>query len=206
MSKLKTLTKTCFILILLFITTQSTKGQSSSTQNKTFVKGGQFKDLVLPMPIYDKLEEKNIWGAKGVIPRDTHNGIEDNEWCYWGGNPVKGKDGKYTGFDIDLWAEIAKRIGVEYELKPMDFNGLIPGLTTGNLDVALADLAAAKANLELAVVRAPPRAQILEIQHPGGVGEILKVADGGSWAAGNILTQAAASPPGASELAYVAIA
>lgn len=50
----------------------------------------------------------------------------------------KGKDGKYTGFDIDLWAEIANRLGVEYELKPMDFNGLIPGLTTGNLDVALA--------------------------------------------------------------------
>jgi len=50
----------------------------------------------------------------------------------------KGQDGKYTGFDVDLWAEIAKRIGVEYELKPMDFNGLIPGLTTGNIDVALA--------------------------------------------------------------------
>ncbi len=50
----------------------------------------------------------------------------------------KGEDGKYTGFDIDLWAEIAKRIGVDYELRPMDFNGLIPGLTTGNLDVALA--------------------------------------------------------------------
>lgn len=50
----------------------------------------------------------------------------------------KGPDGEYTGFDIDLWAEIAKRIGKEYELRPMDFNGLIPGLTTGNLDVALA--------------------------------------------------------------------
>ncbi len=50
----------------------------------------------------------------------------------------KGKDGEYTGFDIDLWAEIADRIGVEYELRPMDFNGLIPGLTTGNLDAALA--------------------------------------------------------------------
>jgi glutamine transport system substrate-binding protein len=50
----------------------------------------------------------------------------------------KGKDGNYTGFDIDLWKEIAKRIGVEYELKPMDFNGLIPGLVTGNLDAALA--------------------------------------------------------------------
>jgi glutamine transport system substrate-binding protein len=50
----------------------------------------------------------------------------------------KGKDGKYTGFDVDLWAAIADKIGVEYELVPMDFNGLIPGLTTGNLDVVLA--------------------------------------------------------------------
>jgi len=50
----------------------------------------------------------------------------------------KGKDGNYTGFDIDLWQEIAKRIDVDYELKPMDFNGLIPGLVTGNLDAALA--------------------------------------------------------------------
>lgn len=50
----------------------------------------------------------------------------------------KGDDGEYTGFDIDLWAEIAKRIGVDYELKPMDFNGLIPALTTENIDVALA--------------------------------------------------------------------
>jgi glutamine transport system substrate-binding protein len=50
----------------------------------------------------------------------------------------KGKDGKYTGFDVDLWDALAKRIGVEYELIPMDFNGLIPGLTTGNLDVVLA--------------------------------------------------------------------
>jgi len=50
----------------------------------------------------------------------------------------KGKDGKYTGFDVDLWAAIAKRLNIKYELIPMDFNGLIPGLTTGNLDVALA--------------------------------------------------------------------
>ncbi len=50
----------------------------------------------------------------------------------------KGKDGKYTGFDIDLWAEIANRLGVSYQLRPMDFNGLIPALTTGNIDVALA--------------------------------------------------------------------
>ncbi|MCF8051975.1 MAG: glutamine ABC transporter substrate-binding protein GlnH [Desulfobacterales bacterium] len=50
----------------------------------------------------------------------------------------KGKDGKYTGFDVDLWDAIAKRAGLDYQLIPMDFNGLIPGLTTGNLDVAIA--------------------------------------------------------------------
>ncbi len=50
----------------------------------------------------------------------------------------KGKDGKYTGFDVELWDAIAKRLNLDYELIPMDFNGLIPGLTTGNLDVVLA--------------------------------------------------------------------
>jgi len=50
----------------------------------------------------------------------------------------KGPDGKYTGFDVELWDAIAKRLNLEYELIPMDFNGLIPGLTTGNLDVVLA--------------------------------------------------------------------
>ncbi len=50
----------------------------------------------------------------------------------------KGKDGKYTGFDVDLWAAIAKRLNLKYKIIPMDFNGLIPGLTTGNLDVVLA--------------------------------------------------------------------
>lgn len=46
--------------------------------------------------------------------------------------------GKYEGFDIDLWSEIAKEIGVEYELQPMDFNGLIPALQSGSIDAALA--------------------------------------------------------------------
>ena len=50
----------------------------------------------------------------------------------------KGKDGKYTGFDVDLWDAIAKRLNLKYKLIPMDFNGLIPALTTENLDVALA--------------------------------------------------------------------
>lgn len=50
------------------------------------------------------------------------------------------KTGKHTGFDVELWDAIAKHIGVEYELQPMDFNGIIPGLQSGQLDVGIAGI------------------------------------------------------------------
>jgi glutamine transport system substrate-binding protein len=50
------------------------------------------------------------------------------------------KDGEYTGFDIELWNAIAEDLGLEYNLQPMDFNGLIPALQTGGIDVALAGM------------------------------------------------------------------
>lgn len=52
----------------------------------------------------------------------------------------KDKDGKHTGFDVELWDAIAKEIGVEYDLQPMDFNGIIPGLQTRQLDVGIAGM------------------------------------------------------------------
>lgn len=63
--------------------------------DKEFVKGGQFKDFILPMPIINGLESEGVWGNENVVPRDKDNGIEDDEWCYWGGNPVLGDEGKY---------------------------------------------------------------------------------------------------------------
>lgn len=50
------------------------------------------------------------------------------------------QDGKYVGFDIDMWDAIASDLGVTYELRPMDFNGIIPALQTGQVDVALAGI------------------------------------------------------------------
>lgn len=46
--------------------------------------------------------------------------------------------GEYEGFDIDLWNEIMKDLGMEYDLQPMDFNGLIPALQSGSIDAAIA--------------------------------------------------------------------
>lgn len=55
--------------------------------------------------------------------------------------PFEFKQGdKYVGFDIDLWNAIAQKMNVSYELRPMDFGGLIPGLQSRNLDVAMAGI------------------------------------------------------------------
>lgn len=50
------------------------------------------------------------------------------------------QDGNLVGFDLDLWAEIAKDIGVKYEITTMDFGAMIPALQTGNIDAALASM------------------------------------------------------------------
>jgi glutamine transport system substrate-binding protein len=89
----------------------------------------------------------------------------------------KGPDGKYTGFDVELWAEIANRIGVDYELKPMDFNGLIPGLTTGNLDVALAAIFIKSAREEKIDFSHPYFRAGLKVMVPVGNTDIKSPAD-----------------------------
>ncbi|WP_367680676.1 glutamine ABC transporter substrate-binding protein GlnH [Candidatus Fukatsuia anoeciicola] len=55
--------------------------------------------------------------------------------------PFEFKQGStYVGFDIDLWQAIAKELKLDYQLKPMDFSGIIPALQTKNVDLALAGI------------------------------------------------------------------
>ena len=48
------------------------------------------------------------------------------------------KIAKYKGIDVEILDAIAKEEKFEYDLKPMDFNGIIPGLTSNQLDGAIA--------------------------------------------------------------------
>lgn len=50
------------------------------------------------------------------------------------------EDGKYKGIDVEILDAIAKEEKFEYELKPMDFEGIIPGLTANQLDGAIAGM------------------------------------------------------------------
>ncbi|MEM9420444.1 MAG: glycoside hydrolase family protein, partial [Planctomycetota bacterium] len=70
---------------------------------KTLVPGGQFADRILPMRI-DKPLVFDVWGGDNVLPRNVANGIEDSDYSYWGGNIVKGDDGKYHMFPC-RWRE-----------------------------------------------------------------------------------------------------
>ncbi|NWO05685.1 MAG: transporter substrate-binding domain-containing protein [Alteromonadaceae bacterium] len=48
--------------------------------------------------------------------------------------------GEMIGFDMEIIAEVADRAGFDYDLQTMDFNGIIPALQTGNVDIAIAGI------------------------------------------------------------------
>jgi glutamine transport system substrate-binding protein len=47
------------------------------------------------------------------------------------------RDGTCAGFDPDLWEAVAGRLGLEYTLKPMAFQEIIPALMNNELDAAM---------------------------------------------------------------------
>ncbi len=49
-------------------------------------------------------------------------------------------NGKYEGIDVKILEAISKETGFKYELKPMDFSGIIPGLVSGQIDGAIAGM------------------------------------------------------------------
>ncbi|MEP3563823.1 MAG: transporter substrate-binding domain-containing protein [Marinobacter sp.] len=48
--------------------------------------------------------------------------------------------GEMIGFDMEIIAAVAERAGFDYDLNTMDFNGIIPALQTGNVDIAIAGI------------------------------------------------------------------
>ena len=87
------------------------------------------------------------------------------------------QDGKIVGFDIDLWGEIAKDLGLKYEMKSMDFNGLIPALQTKNIDVALAGMTIKDSRKQVIDFSDPYYASGLTALIKADDGKITKVAD-----------------------------
>jgi glutamine transport system substrate-binding protein len=81
----------------------------------------------------------NVFAEKLVVATDTN----------FKPFSFKAASGEYTGFDVEMWAALAQRIGLDYQLQPMDFNGIIPGLQSGTIDVAVAGMSIKAAREEV---------------------------------------------------------
>lgn len=68
---------------------------------------------------------------------------------------IKQEDGSYTGISIELWRRAAEELGLAYEFRETDLQGLIAGLQDGTLD---ASVAALTVNAE--------REQVVDFSHP----------------------------------------
>lgn len=100
------LPKVYLFLVLVGMSWQSSaqfKQLERPAEWSNLVYGGRFMDRFLPIPVVGELTD-DTWGADNVVPRYTDNGIEDSEWSYWGGNVLKGEDGKYHLF-VCRWRE-----------------------------------------------------------------------------------------------------
>ncbi len=53
-----------------------------------------------------------------------------------------------TGFDVEVVRELGKRLGLEIEFKTMEFDGLLPALRNGQIDVAANDFTITEERLE----------------------------------------------------------
>ncbi|OON93887.1 MAG: hypothetical protein ATN31_05120 [Candidatus Epulonipiscioides saccharophilum] len=68
--------------------------------------GASFSDLILPLKITPSVTE-NTWGEPYTLPRDINNGIEDNQYSYWGGRIVK--EGDMYHLNIVKWPENSRK-------------------------------------------------------------------------------------------------
>lgn len=92
-------------------------------------KEGASNDQVQELLTLDKIRENGrlVMGTSADYPPFEFHSIID------------GKD-EIVGLDVEIANYIANELGVELEIKEMDFNNLLGGISTGMLDVVLAGM------------------------------------------------------------------
>ena len=87
------------------------------------------------------------------------------------------ESGEMVGFDMDILAEVAERAGFDYDLRTMDFNGIIPAIQTGNADVAIAGITITEEREKIVDFTDPYYDSGLRILKKTGDESIQKLAD-----------------------------
>ncbi len=91
------------------------------------------------------------WGAGAAHAQETLRAVTDATFP-----PMEFvKDGKRTGFDIELVEALGKAMGKKIEWIDIDFKGLIPALQAGRADIAVS-----------AIYITPDRAKVVDFTDP----------------------------------------
>lgn len=90
----------------------------------------------------------------GVAIADAPKLVHPGELT-WGSSPTFMpfefmKDGKATGFDVDLMADLSKRIGLQSNMLAMDFAGIIPAMLGGRIDAGVSGMYVTPARQQVA--------------------------------------------------------
>ncbi|MBU2912623.1 glycoside hydrolase family protein [Reichenbachiella agariperforans] len=95
------------VLVCAILQVFSVVGQDIGRQRpegwEQLVEGGRFMDLFRPIPLQGPLTV-HTWGADAVRPRSVYNGLEDDEYSYWGGNMMMDEAGRYHLY-VCRWPE-----------------------------------------------------------------------------------------------------
>ncbi|GAK06868.1 transporter substrate-binding domain-containing protein [Geomicrobium sp. JCM 19038] len=101
-------------------------------------------------------------GSGSEEESNNGDGNEDTSWTdvESSGSLVVGTSGTYapityidennelTGFEVELVREVADRLGLDIEFSTMDFDGILPALRNGQIDVAAHDFAITEERLD----------------------------------------------------------
>ena len=68
---------------------------------------------------------------------------------------MKQSDGSWSGISIELWEQVAARLGLNYELREYDLKGLVEAVAAGEVDAGVA-----------ALTVTPEREQAFDFSHP----------------------------------------
>lgn len=87
---------------------------------------------VIIVMLFDILQRDGVVGSKtDVIVMGTNAGFRPFEYI---------ENNEIVGFDVELAQEIAKSINKELKIEDMSFDGLLPALNSGQVDMVLAGM------------------------------------------------------------------
>lgn len=94
-------------------------------QKRVFLTGVIASVALTGVPVWAKKQRKLVVGMDAAYPPFGSQDIETRQ---------------YVGYDVDIIRAIGKVEGFEVEVKNLAFDGLIPALKTGNIDIAINDI------------------------------------------------------------------